>query len=297
MATYNQIIKQMEQQRIRISEQQREEIAKIYRDAAKNLGRNLSSRWSKSANVYYVIDYARELKEQSRYIYQDVLAAIQSGVSNTARAVTSAQVQYWSHVSPALMDRLRDHMSSIPQSVVDEILSGGLYHDGKGLSQRVWRACNQYERDIDYIINAGIIERKSAYDLAKDLEAYVLPDAKKPFDWSKIYPRCNKVVDYNAQRLARTACTHAYQMSFQRATRDNPFVESYQWHSSNSSRVCPLCRSRDGKIFAKDSVPLDHPNGMCIITAVISKSYDEIADEIAAWINGGSNPALDAWLS
>ena len=297
MATYNQIIKQMEQQRIRISEQQREEIAKIYRDAAKNLGRNLSSRWSKSANVYYVIDYARELKEQSRYIYQDILAAIQSGMSNTARAVTSAQVQCWSHVSPALMDRLRDHMSSIPQSVVNEILSGGLYHDGKGLSQRVWRACSQYERDIDYVVNAGIIERKSAYDLAKDLEAYVLPDAKKPFDWNKIYPRCNKVVDYNAQRLARTACTHAYQMSFQRATRDNPFVEAYQWHSSNSARVCPLCKSRDGKIFPKDSVPLDHPNGMCIITAVISKSYDEIADEIAAWINGGSNPALDAWLS
>lgn len=297
MATYNQIVKQVEQQRIRISEQQRREIAKIYRDAAKNLGRNLSSRWSKSANVYYVIDYARELKEQSRYIYQDVLATIQSGMSNTARAVTSAQVQCWSHVSPALMDRLQDHMSSIPQSVVDEILSGGLYHDGKGLSQRVWRACSQYERDIDYIINAGIIERKSAYDLAKDLETYVLPDAKKPFDWNRIYPRCNKTVDYNAQRLARTACTHAYQMSFQRSTKDNPFIESYQWHSSNSSRVCPLCRSRDGKIFAKDSVPLDHPNGMCIITAVISKSYDEIADEIAAWINGGSNPALDAWLS
>ena len=35
MATYNQIIKHMEQQRIRILEQQRKEIAKIYRDAAK----------------------------------------------------------------------------------------------------------------------------------------------------------------------------------------------------------------------------------------------------------------------
>lgn len=297
MASYAQLVKAAEKKRIQITAQQRLEIAKIYRDAAKDLGHNLSRRWSKSANVYYVIDYARALKDQTRYIYTDVYKVIQAGMLDIASAVTNAQANYWGSVDKRIMDRLRDHMSSIPQSVVSEILSGGLYHDGKGLSQRVWRACSQYERDIDYIINAGIIERKSAYDLAKDLEAYVLPDAKKPFDWNKIYPRCNKVADYNAQRLARTACTHAYQMSFQRSTRDNPFIESYQWHSSNSARVCPLCKSRDGKIFAKDSVPLDHPNGMCIITAVINKSYDEIADEIAAWINGGSNPALDAWLS
>ena len=128
------------------------------------------------------------------------------------------------------------------------------------------------------------------------LERYLKPGVTKPWSWRKVYPNSNQIVDYNTQRLARTSVTHAYQISFQRSTRNNPFIEKYQWHSSNSGRVCPLCLSRDGQLYEKDDVPLDHPNGMCIITAVISKSYEQIADELADWARGGKNPALDLSL-
>ncbi|MFR3483130.1 MAG: hypothetical protein ACLTXL_06365 [Clostridia bacterium] len=90
---------------------------------------------------------------------------------------------------------------------------------------------------------------------------------EKPWNWGVVYPGVNRQVDYNAQRLARTAVTHAYQLSLQRSTRDNPFVRGYRWHSSNSGRVCPLCRKQDGTVFEKVICPLDHPNGMCVVTA------------------------------
>ncbi len=67
-------------------------------------------------------------------------------------------------------------------------------------------------------------------------------------------------------------------------------------HNPNGGRTCELCSSRDGQLFDKDSVPLDHPNGMCTIVAVIPQSDQEIADELAAWANGKENPALDKWL-
>ena len=58
----------------------------------------------------------------------------------------------------------------------------------------------------------------------------------------------------------------------------------------------PLCASRDGQLFDKDSVPLNHPNGMCTLVAAIPKSYAQIAEELADWVNDGDNPALDKWL-
>ena len=146
------------------------------------------------------------------------------------------------------------------------------------------------------MIERGIVAQKSAYELAKDLEMYVNPKAKKPWEWQKVYPNCNRVVDYNAQRLARTSVTHAYQLSFQRATK---IIRS--WNSTSGIR--PMlerranCVQREmGKLFDKDKLPLDHPNGMCVVTAVIPKELDEIAEELNDWANGESNPALDKWL-
>lgn len=296
MASYRQLVRAAELKRLQVTEAERKKISKIFQDVAKDYGKQISSRSSRNINSDYLLGYAKELKANSRYIYADVQKAIKAGCYNTARAVTGAQMQFWGNINPTIYNRVADTMTQIPISVVNEISSGQLYKDGRGLSSRLWRCAQAYERDIDYIIERGIIERKPALELAYDLEKYLNPGVEKPWEWRKVYPGSNKIVDYSAQRLARTSVTHAYQMAFVRSTKDNPFIVSYQWHASNSGRVCPLCEARDGKIYKKDEVPLDHPNGMCTISAVIEKSYNEIADDIADWVNGGKNPGLDKWL-
>lgn len=293
--TYRQMVKALEKQRIRISARQRRQIARIYREAARRYGRKIAA--AKDAITEAELRrYAKELKEESKGMFAEIQRCIKEGMTDTASAVTTSQAKFFGQLSKQVYDKVADSMSDIPQAVVNEIASGELYKDGKGLSARIWRSRRKYEHDIDYIIQRGIIEKKSVIDLAKDLETYVNPDAKKPWDWHKIYPQADTVTDYNAQRLARTACTHAYQMSFERSTKDNPFVESYTWHSSNGGRTCELCRKRDGKHFKKGEVPLDHPNGMCIITADIDKDLNSIGDEIADWLNGKPNKGLDNWL-
>ncbi|WP_304427842.1 hypothetical protein [uncultured Clostridium sp.] len=45
--------------------------------------------------------------------------------------------------------------------------------------------------------------------------------------------------------------------------------------------------------FPPAEVPVPYPNCLCIQTAVIPKSLDEIGEEIGDWLKGGNNPNLD----
>ena len=50
--------------------------------------------------------------------------------------------------------------------------------------------------------------------------------------------------------------------------------------------------------YEKDNLPLDHPNGMCVVTGEISKSLKEIGEELGDWAAGRTqNPELDRWLN
>ncbi|MBS5133481.1 MAG: hypothetical protein KHY96_10085 [Lachnospiraceae bacterium] len=293
---YRKLVLEAQRKRLQITRQQQQQIARLYRDIAKDMGKEIAKKSEKTLTYRWLKDYAKALKNQSKILYSDIQGIVSLGILNTAEAFVDAEQAFWSGLVPGLSERFRDTFSSIPQACVDELMNGGIYKDFTGLSERIWAYQKKYDRDIGYMIERGIVAQKSAYELAKDLEMYVNPKAKKPWEWQKVYPNCNRVVDYNAQRLARTSVTHAYQLSFQRATKDNPFVEQYQWNSSNAGKTCAMCAKRDGKLFDKDKLPLDHPNGMCVVTAVISKELDEIAEELNDWANGESNPALDKWL-
>lgn len=294
---YCDLVREARKKRIAITKEQQKEIQKIYTDLAADLSSRLSRHSDKTLTYRWLKDYAKELRRESKGVCRTIQGITEKNMLAVTSAVTGAESTYWSKIVPALSERFSDVFSKIPGDVVNELLNGGVYKDFTGLSERIWNYQGKFNRDIQYVINQGIIAKKPAYDLAKDLEIYLNPKAKKPFEWSRVYPKCYKSVDYNAQRLARTSITHAYQMSFQRSTKDNPFVEEYEWLSSNSGRSCELCRQRNGKHFQKDNLPLDHPNGMCTVIAVIPKSYEQIADELADWANGKENPELDKWLN
>lgn len=114
-------------------------------------------------------------------------------------------------------------------------------------------------------------------------------------------------VDYNAQRLARTMISHAYQQSFENVNRNDPFVIGYRWLTSNfHGRVCDICRERAETdqydlgtgVFPKDALPLDHPNGMCTFEAVMPDDMKTIAQKIGMWYNSpvGTYPEIDRYV-
>ena len=294
---YTELVKQAQNKRIKITKKQQREISKMYSAIAKDLKKQLDKYSPETLTYRWLKDYAKSLKTESKRLYRAIEKQVKEDIQSTAGAVAEAERAFYDSLAPELSDRFRDVFSKIPRQVTDELMSGGIYRDFTGLSERIWNYRRKYDRDIQWMIRQGITAQKSAFELSKDLEIYLDPKAAKPFDWSKVYPGVNKKVDYSAQRLARTSVTHAYQLSFQRATKDNPFVEKYRWLSSNSARVCPLCAARNGQLFEKDSLPLDHPSGMCTVVAVISKSYEEIANELADWAAGKQNLEIDWWLN
>lgn len=192
---------------------------------------------------------------------------------------------------------MKGAFSYVPRQEVANILSGKLYGSDWNFSKAIWGMEKKTKDDLEKIVARGLAENKPIYDIAKDLEKYVDPSARKPWDWSKVYPGTTKTVDYNAQRLARTMIQHSYQTSMVQAQKDNPFCKGIIWHSVGlHGRTCEQCLERDGQVFPVKDLPLDHPNGLCYFEPALDDMND-IADRLADWTMGKDDLAIDNYVS
>ncbi len=284
--------------RIKITNQQAKQIKQLYRDLANEYKRELktlSTRTNISSimRTQYLKDYVKELEGDIKYLNDNVEKTITTNALRVSKAVVEDSIALDKKMG---FSGIFTKQFYIPQDVVAMVSSGKLYEGKWTLSKAIWSDNQKKINDIQSIVAKGIAGNKTTYEIAKDLERYVNPRARKLWDWSKVYPHTSKKIDYNAQRLARTMVSHAYEESFVESTKDNPFIEAYMWEASGSDRMCPICEDRDGQIFPKDDLPLDHPNGMCTFSIVMQKSYEEIGRSIANWINGEGDPRLNKEL-
>lgn len=284
--------------RIKITNQQAKQIKQLYRDLANEYKRELkvlSTRTNISSvmRTQYLKDYVKELEGDIKYLNDNVEKTIMTNALRVSKAVVEDSIALDKKMG---FSGIFTKQFYIPQDVVAMVSSGKLYEGKWTLSKAIWSDNQKKINDIQSIAAKGIAGNKSTYEIAKDLERYVNPRARKLWDWSKVYPHTSKKIDYNAQRLARTMVSHAYEESFVESTKDNPFIEAYMWEASGSDRMCPICEDRDGQIFPKDDLPLDHPNGMCTFSIVMQRSYEEIGRSIANWINGEGDPRLNKEL-
>ena len=295
-----------EQARQQITKQQLKYITSMYQSIADEFAvkiENLSDKTNISSilKTQYLREYQKELADQISKLNWQIEANIKNGMKEVAQSVVDEEVKRALNFG---LTGISGKFSNIPQDVVETIVSGQLYQSDWSLSSAIWSANKKVQQDCQNIVARGIAANKGVYEVAKDLEKYVNPSAKKDYKWSRDYPGSNKVVDYNASRLARTMMSHAYQESFERATENDPWVEAYQWNTAHNTRVCPYCQqmSTENKfglgpgIYPKGEVPLDHPNGQCFITIVQNKSSAQVANDIANWYNGTGDPKMNAQI-
>lgn len=297
-----------EGRRIEVVDEQRRQIKQIYKSVLSDIESRVTFLQNRT-NVSSIlrVQYLSELKQEIMSSMGSVDKQVEDVIKNNMLDVANAVVTD----NGTLLKKMgySDTLAStsflyVPRDVVNEVALGKLYEGRWSLSKAIWQDNALKNKELETIIAKGIAENKSTYDIAKDLEQYVNPSAKKDWAWSKVYPSTRKVIDYNAQRLARTMVSHAYEESFVRVTKDNPFIEAYKWLPSYSDRMCPLCQSRGeddryglgAGVYPKDSLPLDHPNGMCTFSIVMTKSYEQIADELADWAVGQSSGELGEQL-
>lgn len=282
-----------EEQRQKITQEQQEQIKELYRQASDEVGRLASQAPrvpSDALRKQYLHTLQGQIDEQLKDIEGRLNGIIRSSMTEAAKATVADAKEFLRENGLSI----KGAYSHVPADIVRSVASGQLYSGNWSLSKALWLNTAETQHDIESVITQGIIQNKSAFDIAKDLEKYVNPDARKDWEWSKVYPGTRKVVDYNAQRLARTMVSHAYQQSFVRTTQKNPFVTKYKWEASNSERTCEICEERNGKLFDKDDLPLDHPNGMCTFTAVM-EDLDKIGERLGDWAAGAEDSELDEW--
>lgn len=183
--------------------------------------------------------------------------------------------------------------SYVPTSVVNSLVTGQVY--GKpgswNLSSAIWSSTQKVQSTAYKIVAQGIAQQMPIADIAKSLAVYVDPSKKLLWQGPQGMKIYGKSVDYASQRLARTLVQHTYQQSFVALTKKNPFVIEYIW-IANGSRVCPICSDRDGAHFTKETLPLDHPNGMCTMEPDIDP---KMVDKLVDWVNSedGTYPEID----
>lgn len=282
-------------------ESQQKEIVKLYNDWADEIGERAEYYSHKSTasaplSERYYKELQKQLRETSQVVSNEIYGKIKSNIYTVSDAVVADNVK-WLESLGFPSDGVNAAFSSVPKDIVNNLVTGQIYDSGWSLSSRIWGDNEATLKDIYRVMAKGVAQNAPIYEIAKNLEAYVRPSARLPWnlrtaDGVKIF---KKQVDYNAQRLARTLVQHGYQQSFVATTKKNPFITDYIWHS-NGSRACELCKSRDGMHFKKDELPMDHPNGMCVMEPTID---DNMIDSLADWFNSpdGTYPEIDEFAS
>ena len=167
-------------------------------------------------------------------------------------------LSYYKGDKSRLKEKLDNLYLKDVEKATQKVLKGLIYDDKLSMRERMRKYSNKFKIDIDTIIRRGIRNGISSYDIAKQIEKYIDPKNKKPWDWSKAYPGSQKVIDYNAQRLARTTVNHVWQEAVKESCRQNPLVTKIEWRSALiHGRTCQQCRDRHGNQYLIDDLPQD----------------------------------------
>lgn len=303
------------------------QIQRMYQELYRDVSRRITSGGGNSLSNQNLILIQREIQNRIKQINSDVENNVRSNMETVCNAVTEDIRTYLKQMGFQDND-IAEAYIHIPAQIVDTIVTGQIYQEGWTLSGAIWGYNKKTQQTLQDIITSGAGQGKGAYEIAKELESYVDPTAKKQANTIKKwrYARETDVqagraeyigqritdyyrpgkVDYNALRLARTMVSHAYQQTFERVNRYDPFVVGYRWLTSNfHGRVCDICRNRAETdqyglgigVFPKDQLPLDHPNGMCTFEAVMPYSMSDIAKRIGQWYQApvGTYPEIDRY--
>lgn len=282
----------------------------IYMQAARDMAQTVAEAKEGSLTRRWALDYEQALEKRIQQMRRELGLAITGGMRTSAR-LPGETIEGW--LSDALKQcgvegSFTGVLSSTPDEALRGLLDGRMYRDGKSLSRRIWDKTAYLQGNIEDIVAQGIAQHRSALKIAKDLEAYVNPKAKMPVSWLKIYPDIpfDRQIDYNAQRLARTAINHAYWAANVETALRNPFCTAMHWALSAShyerqvarfgEDVCDTYASHEEGLgrgnYPIRNVPMPHAQCLCIQYQVVP-SLEETADRLSHWLDGGEDAGLE----
>ncbi len=212
-----------------------------------------------------------------------------------------------------------------------EAAASKIYGDGLNLSNRLWKLDQKSYNQIQSTLMQGVASKKSAVEIAKELEKYLVPDAK----WTRwSHSRLNKMVpadrakdfkgllrkpnpipfdgtpptkgiSYNALRLSRHELNTIGVNASLDSIRSAPWATGEKWNLSTNHSIFDICDTYasggpgGNGVYPVGDMPSmpAHVSCYCFPTAELMDK-GEFVDQLRGWVHGTSSwPEMDAYAS
>lgn len=282
-------------------------IAALYASCARDMGKEVAHYGADSLTGRRAQALQKSMGAYVKALWQDVRGQAEDAIRKGAEIGIETQSGMLGDALHGVGITTRQSFASMFARTQDEavasVLNGSIYAGKRaGLSRRIWNNETLLGGQIEQLIASAVAQGRSATQLARDLEAFVKPDAMMPDNWNDIYEGLPFAfrVDYNAKRLAVSALNHSYFQGAILAGRENPYAEFLHWELSRSHEIYDVCDTymeHDEGLgkgnFALDNAPLPHPFCKCTWYIDCNKSLEEIGEELGEWLAGAENPKLE----
>lgn len=212
-----------------------------------------------------------------------------------------------------------------------EAAASKIYGDGLNLSNRLWKLDAKSYSQIQSTLMQGVVQKKSAAEIAKELGKHLDPDAK----WTRwSMSRLNKMVPadrakdfkgllrkpnpipfdgapptsgiaYNALRLARHELNTIGVNASLDSMRSAPWATGEKWNLSTNHSIIDICDDyasggpESNGAYSAGQMPTmpAHVNCYCYPTAELMER-DNFVDNLRGWAQGTSSwPEMDAYAT
>lgn len=233
----------------------------------------------------------QRLRTELDLIAQDGFDAIEGqlrqgmvqGAKNAVEARVQAAVLLMQDINPQVVAVVPQGFAVLPVNAVKAVMAKE--YRGAVFSDRIWDMQKYTQQTLANTVTKGIVEGKSAKNLAKELEAFLkmTDDEYRALQrsWREVHDEAWKVdwktrgrLKYNTMRLARTELNHAFHEASIQAAYKAPWVRCVKWNLSASHPKYDICDewATDNKYdlgkgcYPPMEAPIDHPNGFCFVT-------------------------------
>ena len=296
----NDVLQNVSKKQTKVAEKQ---VMRIYQDAFDNIANKIKKcdkdSYRRKLLQQYAAQIYNEMNDLMRQIVQDTADQVLDKYSDQLiQGLTSTNIN-----KDDLKSHLKTTVNITNRQLVEQMIKGKVYDDGKSLDNRLWNVSQGAGKKLNAAIASCLAQGMGAADMSEVIKQFA-HTGHHTWDRHKIreklgdgYARSfgRSGLDYEALRLARTTITHQAQLATLAGAQVNPYMNAVKWHSSHTAgRTCSLCNDRDGKIFDLKEVPLDHPNGLCFLEPVFmingkEATPEQIAKDMAKWASGKKN--------
>lgn len=250
--------------------------------------------------------YTQQLYDELRRLNEEYPNKVSESVLGMQRDLIKEKMRITKGIKidqRKFMNEIDKNVKVTNRKVIDMMVKGGIYKDGKGLDDRLWNSVSNSGTKIEVAIQSCMARGLGSAESSKIIKEFG-SGGHRTWDRNKINEklgsgyarRFSGGLDYEALRLMRTTHTHASQLAVKESANVNPYVGKVRWHSVHANgRTCSLCKSRDGRLFKLDKMPFDHPNGLCWMESVFTDKRgvimtpDKMVHDLRNWIKGEPN--------